>query len=180
MEEQSEKQVQWFVMRDLKRSNAKRPAYRLLQENGIEVFVPMKQKCVTSPGRKKIISVPAIPDLLFAHAAMEELDPIVAKTKTLQYRIPRNCNRQPMTVKDSEMQRFIKALESSKDPEYYVPEEITPEMCSRKIRIIGGILNGYEGFLLTVRGSKSKRLLVNIRDLFAVSVEVSPEMIQFI
>ena len=28
----------WFVLRDLTRPNAKRPAYRLLEEKGIEVF----------------------------------------------------------------------------------------------------------------------------------------------
>ena len=28
----------WFVLRDLTRPNAKRPAYRLLEEKGIEIF----------------------------------------------------------------------------------------------------------------------------------------------
>ena len=45
---------------------------------------------------------------------------------------------------------------------YYLPEEITPEMHNRPIRIVGGPLDGYEGTLLTTRGSKVKRLLVEI------------------
>lgn len=32
---------QWFVMRDLKRSNAKCPAYKLLDELNIRFFTPM-------------------------------------------------------------------------------------------------------------------------------------------
>ena len=53
-------------------------------------------------------------------------------------------------------------------------------MYGRKIRIIGGLLNGYEGFLLTTRGSKTKRLLVNLQGLLAVGVEVNPDYIQLL
>lgn len=38
---------QWFVMRDLKRNNAKLPAYKMLSEMKIEIFTPMKWKIVT-------------------------------------------------------------------------------------------------------------------------------------
>lgn len=60
-----------------------------------------------------------------------------------------------------------------------MPEEITPQMCGHKIRIIGGALNGYEGCLLKIRGSKIKRLLVELKGYLAVGVEVLPEYIQF-
>lgn len=36
----------WFVLRDLTRPNAKRPAYRLLEEKGIEIFTPMRWRLV--------------------------------------------------------------------------------------------------------------------------------------
>lgn len=44
--------VQWFVMRDLKRSNAKLPAYKLLREEQFEVFVPMKWELVNQMALK--------------------------------------------------------------------------------------------------------------------------------
>ena len=53
-------------------------------------------------------------------------------------------------------------------------------MLKRKIRIIGGPLDNYEGFLLTVRGSKVKRLLIELPTFLAASVEVEPEFIQLI
>ncbi len=47
-------------------------------------------------------------------------------------------------------------------------------MYGRKIRIEGGPLSGYEGRLLTTRGSKVKRLLVELEGFLAVGVEVDP------
>ena len=45
---------------------------------------------------------------------------------------------------------------------------------------MGGMLDGFEGYLLTVRGSKVKRLLVELPTLLAASVEVESEYIQLI
>ena len=174
------KTVRWFVMRDLKRSNAKQQAYRLFQEKNMEVFTPMKFRLVVVKGKRVRQEIPCIPDLLFVHDSREVLDPIVEDISTLQYRWLRNKYREPMTVSDAEMERFIRAVSASEMPKYYLPEEITPEMLNRPIRIVGGPLDGYEGTLLTTRGSKVKRLLVEIPQLLAVGVEVNPEYIQFV
>ena len=42
--------MRWYVMRDLKRANAKVPAYKLLEGMKMEVFVPMKWHLVTRKG----------------------------------------------------------------------------------------------------------------------------------
>ena len=76
--------VQWFVMRDLKRSNAKLPAYKLLREEQFEVFVPMKWELVNQNGIKVRRELPVFTDLLFVRATKEELDPIVEKTETIK------------------------------------------------------------------------------------------------
>ncbi|MCD8235716.1 MAG: UpxY family transcription antiterminator [Prevotellaceae bacterium] len=180
MTSENDKNKQWFVMRDLKRTNAKQPAYRLLAEQQIEVFTPMKWTLVTSRGKKVRKEVPFLQDLVFVHDTREKIDPIVAKCPTLQYRFLRKTYRKPMTVPTSEMERFIHAVISSESPRYYLPEEITPEMYRRKIRIVGGPLDGYEGSLLTMRGSKVKRLLVELPNLLTAGVEVSPEYIQIV
>ncbi len=177
---QNDSEKQWFVMRDLKRANAKQPAYRLLLEKGIETFTPMKWKLAARQGVKKQEEVPFIQDLLFVHDTRDNIDPIVDKVPTLQYRFLRNTYRKPMTVPQMEMERFIRAVNTSESLRYYLPEEITPDMYGRKIRIVGGPLDGYEGSLLTTRGSKTKRLLVEIPNLLAVGVEVNPEYIQMV
>ena len=85
-----------------------------------------------------------------------------------------------MTVADADMERFIHAVSVSKNPKYYLPGELTPSMCGRHIRIVGGPLDGYEGKLLTVRGLKTKRLLVELPEFFSVGVEVNPEYIRLL
>ena len=43
---------QWFVMRDLKRGNAKQPAYKLLGELKIRFFTPMVWKLRIRQGKR--------------------------------------------------------------------------------------------------------------------------------
>lgn len=168
------------MMRDLKRTNAKQPAYKLLKEKKMEVFVPMKWHLSIRKGVRVREEVPFIQDLLFVHETQKNLDSVVEKTPTLQYRWLRKTWREPMTVADADMQRFIHAVSVSEFPKYYLPEEITPAMYGRKIRIVGGPLNGYEGGLISLRGSKVKRLLVELKGFLAVGVEINPEYIQLI
>ena len=176
----NKKEVRWFVLRDLKRANSKQPAYKLFEEKNVEYFTPMKSKLVVVKGKQVRKEVPCIPDLLFVHDSREVLDPIIDEVPTVQYRWVRNKYREPMVVSDAEMERFIHAVSVSGIPKYYLPEEITPAMLNRKIRILGGPLDGYEGTLLTLRGSKVKRLLVEIPGLLLAVVEVNPNYIQFI
>lgn len=173
-------QAFWFVLRDLKRANAKQRAYQLLAEKNIEIFTPMKWKLSTVHGKQVRKEIPCIPDLLFVHDTRENLDPIIENSLTVQYRWARGKYREPMVVSDAEMERFIRAVTASASPRYYLPEEITSEMLNRSIRIVGGPLDGYEGTLVTVRGSKVKRLLVELPGLLSVAVEVNPEYIQLI
>lgn len=175
---EGEKRVCWFVMRDLKRANAKLPAYKLLADNHFEVFTPMKELLRVRGGKRVRERVPFMQDLLFVHDTREAIDPILKKVPTIQYRFQKGGGyRNPMTVADADMERFIRAVTASENPKYYLPGELTSAMYGRKIRIVDGPLAGYEGKLLTVRGSKTKRLLVELPDFFSVGVEVNPEYI---
>ena len=53
---------QWFVMRDLTRSNAKCPAYVLLEKLGVEYFTPMVWKITIRNGQHNRKRVPYIHD----------------------------------------------------------------------------------------------------------------------
>ena len=169
---------QWFVMRDLKRRNAKLPAYELFKGFGIKVFTPMVWKLMVRHGKRCREEVPFMQDLLFVHDTRLAVDPIVEKYDTVQYRYVRGGYKVPMTVRDNDMQRFIHAVESTENPRYYTPEEISSDMIGKKVRIVGGPLDGYEGCLQKMQGARVKRLFVELPNLLAAAVEVNPEYIQ--
>lgn len=140
----------------------------------------MVSKIVVRNGKREREYVPFMHDLIFVYDTRETLDPIVARIPTFQYRYLRRTNRVPMTVRKDDMDRFINAVESVESAHYYGLDEVTPAMHKRRIRIIGGRLDGYEGYLLTMRGSKVKRLLIELPTFLAASVEVEPEYIQLL
>ena len=177
---QNDAEVRWYVMRDLKRANALYPAYKMLQDMGIEVYTPLKWQLTVRQGRKVRKQVPVMQDLLFVHDKRSNIDPRVRKTPTLQYRFLRNRYCEPMVVREREMERFIHAINNSDSVRYYRADEISSDMHGRQIRIVGGPLDGYEGKLVTVRGSKVRRLMVVLPDLLTAAVEVSPDYIQLI
>jgi Transcription termination factor nusG. len=167
----------WYVMRDLKRPNAKVKAYQHLEESGFEVFTPLHWVVVVAGGKKMRRQVPVISDMLFVRSSREILDKVVALTDTLQYRFEKGKQATPITVRDSEMTAFVRACGSTPEVKYYLPEEITPSMIGNPIRIIGGTLDGLEGTLLSTRGSRKKRLLVQLPGLLAAAIEVTPAYI---
>lgn len=169
---------QWFVMRDLKRSNAKQPAYKLLNELSIKCFTPMVWKVAVSKGKRILKKVPFMQDLLFVYDSRRVLDPIVERIATLQYRFVKGGKRMPMTVRTEDMDRFIKAVSTIEHPNFYTPEEIKPSMIGKKVRIVGGPLDGYVGNLQKVQGSKVKHLFVELPNVLTAAVEVDPEYIQ--
>lgn len=178
--DEGEKQQRWYVMRDLTRPNAKMPAYKQLGERHFEVFTPMTWCVRLSHGRRIREQVPFLHDLLFVHGLREELDPVVDEIKTLQYRYVRGSYCLPMVVPDTDMQRFIYAVGVSERPMYFHSGELTESMYGRQVKIIGGLLDGYQGRLMSIRGSKVKRLVVDLPQFCSVAVEVQPEYIQLI
>lgn len=70
-----------------------------------------------------------------------------------------------MTVRDSDMDTFIAAVSSCASPGYFLPGQIIPSMYGR---------------LLSARGSRTKRLIVELPQFLSVVVEVSPELIEFL
>ncbi|MDO4826800.1 MAG: UpxY family transcription antiterminator [Bacteroidia bacterium] len=179
--QKADSKEKWYVMRDLTRPNAKLPAYKRFVDGGFEVFTPMKEKLSVQGGKRVKEQVPFIHDLLFVHGAREDIDPVVRNVPTIQYRFVKGGGYlNPMTVRDSDMEKFIIAVKSSEDPKYLLPDEITPAICGKRIKIIGGQLDGFEGKMLSVRGSRKRHLLVELPDFLAVAVEVNPDYVKLL
>lgn len=166
-------------MRDLKRRNSNTLAIHDLKNAGLEVFTPMTQMIMNIGGRQKRMEVPVIQDLLFVHETKESLDPYVLKYPTLQYRYCIGKTKdEPMTVRQEDMNRFIFAVSNAETPLYYKPGELTDAMYGKKVRIVGGIFDEYEGRLLSIKGMRKRRLIIELHGLIMAAVEVEPEYIQ--
>ena len=175
----------WYVLRDLARPNAKNPAYKQLQaipEMKDCVFVPLKQHVFTEFGKRVVRYVPYMPDLVFVHKSREELDPIVSKIGLLQYRYVRGGKQfEAMRVRHQDFEAFRNAVEGSDNVEYYSYDEVSPRLYGKQIRIIGGRLNGLQGRLMNKRGSKTKRLLIDLQECnLSAAILVETEYIQII
>ena len=168
-------------MRDLKRPNALLPAYKQLAQAGMEVFTPMTTRLSAKGGKRTKVEVPVMQDLLFVKDCRRNIDAVVEKTPTLQYRFKRGgrfC--EAIVVPDEQMEKFIGAVRASASPKFYSAEEISSGMCGRNIRIVGGVLDGYEGRLQIVKGSKTKRLMIVLPSLLAVSVEIGDGFVELL
>ena len=61
---------QWYVLRDLRRQNAKERAYQVLCDCKYDierVFTPTVEKVIKNHGRKEVRTVPFVSDLLFVY-----------------------------------------------------------------------------------------------------------------
>ncbi len=169
-------------MRDLSRANAKFPAYKLLREQGVEFFTPMKQVVSTWRGKKVVEEVPILHTLLFVHGNREELDTVVRKINNLQYIFVRGASSRVATVPDADMRCLMLVSSITSNVQYFTPEELSADKFNigKPIRINGGDYSGCMGHYLSIRGSRKKYILVELRGYLSAAVEVKPEYIEFI
>lgn len=173
-------QVKWYVLRDLRRRNSNTPGYAELVARGFEVFTPLRWEFAFRGARRVRRQVPVIADLLFVRSDKESLGAALDIIPSLQFRYRRGQSiSEPMSVRDADMERFIEAVSLTDSVRYYSLEEITPEMYGKEISVVGGPFDGYSGRLLSLRGSRKKRLIVEIPDFIAAAVEVQPEFIRY-
>ena len=175
----------WYVLRDLARPNAKNPAYKVLQampEMKDCVFVPLKQHVFMEFGKRVVRFVPYMHDLVFVHKTREELDPIIEQMALLQYRYVRGGKQyEALSVRHDAMERFMGAVTQTDNVEYFSYEEVSPGLYGKQIRIIGGRLDGFEGRLMSKRGSKHKRLLIDLKECnLSAAIQVETEYIQLV
>lgn len=180
----SNNKPQWFVMRDLRRPNAKVTAYHLLMQNGVEAFTPMTMQQNSKTGEHEL--VPIMKWLLFVHATKQEIDHYIIPGNplipNLQYIFQRGKSSRfgGMTVKDSEMNYFRMAVAKQEIPVIYRYGDITPEMRGRRVIVTRGDMIGYQGQLQRYTSGSNMRLFVELDGYCLAPIQVSPEDITFL
>lgn len=167
----------WVVMRSRKEkaaaddgsagnkaSGAKRLyGYERIQNMVPAFFMPMKESVTTKGGRRIKRTAPAIPDIFFVKDTIEHLDTIVKRGIGVEYLFVKgHPYRQPVIIRDSEMENFIAATTASQRVTFHTAGSDTlSRLIGRRVRIPHA--DGFiEGELLTVRGSRYRRLRVSL------------------
>lgn len=173
--------IKWYVMRIYKREAQAEEA--LKSSYGLEHFIAKMYTVRTFHGKKTRILTPAIPSIIFVHSNRKGIREFKEHFSGLQYSFRRNVDgtEYPLTVPDGEMNAFITiARQYEEDVTYHNPDEIQLNKGTR-VKVHGGPFDGLEGTLLKVKGKRSKRIVVKIDGIVAISsAEVSPDLIEVV
>ena len=119
---------QWFVLRVSYGRIDK--AKTFVEAKGLECYVPLRYKEVRKQGKKRIITKPLLPSLIFLHASEEQVEALLHNNKVvvndsrplLSYYFDHTIHRQdnpdrnpPLIIRDEAMNNFIR-LTSIKNP----------------------------------------------------------------
>ena len=152
-----------------------------LRKAGFRSHVPMKYEVKTVRRQEQRTMVPAITGLIFVRATKEALKEYIChkSRESIYMRKSTFSNKQDyLTVPDYAMERFIEFTNIRQEKiTYFKPEELNLKE-GEKIRIKGGIYDGYEGTILRLKGKRNKHLVVQIPGVIIAAVELEPELVE--
>ena len=152
-----------------------------LRKAGFRSHVPMKYEVKTVRRQEQRTMVPAITGLIFVRASEEALKEYIRhkSRESIYMRKSTFSNKQDyLTVPDYAMERFIEFTNIRQEKiTYFKPEELNLKE-GEKIRIKGGIYDGYEGTILRIKGKRNKHLVVQIPGVIIAAVELEPELVE--
>ena len=155
-------------------------AQEAAQKAGLRCFVPMHWELRAKGNVKKRVRVPVLHNLLFIQGTSEQLQSFKLVHNNVQYLMRSTLSgpREKIIVPDKQMEQFIRICESDDDSlRFLEPDEVNLSK-GTSVRIIGGPFDGSVGKFVRVKGVRSRRFVVTITGLTAVSVEVSPDLIE--
>ena len=164
-----ETEKSWFAMRATYGRNLM--AQRVLEMQKIESFVPMRKRTVKVGRRIKTDMVPVVRDLIFVLAEREAIQEAKGKIPYLHYITrPAEGKNVPVEVPIEQMQQFIAVCAELDDKADILSGEEAHFEVGERVRVTGGAFKGCEGCLVKIEGKRSKRFVVAIEGVIAVSV----------
>lgn len=170
----------WFAMRATYGRNLM--AQRLLEMQHIESFVPMRKRTVKLGRRIKTDMIPVVRDLIFVLCRREEIQEAKSRISYLHY-ITRSAESKkvPIEVPNEQMQQFMALCNEMDDGAELLSGEGAGYTVGQRVRVISGAFKGIEGSLVKIEGKRSKRFVVAIEGVIAVSVSgIRPDEVESI
>lgn len=148
--------------------------YELIQQRVHEFFMPMKESVTVKAGRHIKKVSPAIPDIFFVNDTISNIDALVRQNIGVEYLYIKGMPyRQPVIIRDSEMENFIAATTSNQRVTFRTAgDDNLSHTIGRRVRIPHND-TVIEGELLTVRGSRYRRLRVRLRDCLVAYIDLT-------
>ena len=169
---------EWFA---LKASRKEAMAAEMLEKAGMRVYAPQVKTDMTYRGKKKIVMRSLIPNTLFAYTSFSVLNAIRNVHPFITYCYKKVDGKYKiLKIPTREMERFIDSSTKMKDDiAYFHPDEIALNKGDR-VRIVGGVFDGYEGTLLKAKGRAKGMFVINFELLGSLGTHIEPEYIQLI
>ena len=167
----------WHVLRVTYSRELKIKA--ILEQKGVQAFVPMMWKTKITDGVQEKKLVPAVSNLCFVYWDKDSIDTFISgfgDNSPVHYYWDRTTNR-PMTVNAKAMADFI-AVASTMDEDLIYITEINDKLREgQTVRVKNGPFAGVQGKIVRIR--KSRRILVELPGMLAVATTyVSPEDVE--
>ena len=169
---------QWFA---LKVSRKEALATSTLEKAGLRVYCPMAATDTTIQGKKVLVERPLIPNTLFVYAPFRQLNAVKNANPFITYCYKKLDGKYKiLQVPTREMERFIDSSTKMKnDITYFHPDEVELKQGDR-VKIVGGLFDGYEGTLLKAKGRAKRMFLINFEMLGALGTHIEPQYIRVI
>lgn len=160
----------WFLMRAAYGQEKKAKLY--LEAKGIEVFLPMKEKCCILNGKRKTKQVSLIPNFLFVKSTETEMKKYVGKGELdffHHYYVPHKDETgkkigkngiKPLVIPEQQMNFFIKWNAVEEEDKLFVPDDNFKFTKNDKVKIVRGKFVGFEGKVCRIKGQTRVGLIV--------------------
>lgn len=160
----------WFLMRAAYGQEKK--AKFFLEAKGIEVFLPMKEKCCILNGKRKTKQVSLIPNFLFVKSTETEMKNYVGKGELdffHHYYVPHKDETgkkigkngiKPLVIPEQQMNFFIKWNAVEEEDKLFVPDDNFKFTKNDKVKIVRGKFVGFEGKVCRIKGQTRVGLIV--------------------
>ncbi|MCI6342572.1 MAG: UpxY family transcription antiterminator [Prevotella sp.] len=177
---------QWFVLRVSYGRIDK--AKTFVEAKGLECYVPLQYKEVRKQGKKRIITTPLLPSLIFVHATAEQVEALLHDNKVmanesralLSYYFNHTIHRQgnpdrnpPLIIRDEAMNNFI-CLTSIKNPHIiHVTSNNIQFKLGDMVVVTEGEFKGVHGRVARIAGQQ--RVVVELFDGCLVATAYVPK-----
>lgn len=178
--------VRWYVMYCHHRSEG--VARAALESSGMEFFQARSLVVRTVGGRKQKVLRSAIPGYFFARGSYNGLKPYTQGESRVPLSFKLNiCDlrgEKYMVVPDREMRNFMTVARAyDQHPQYLSVDD--PELHERlrkgvRVRVIGGVFDGYDGMFVQLRRGQRRQLVVVLNGVTAITAKVDPDFVEIV